>query len=86
MGRRNRRSDFLLGTQSWHARSNTTLKFPAAGIPGLSKLEDLALSLLGCGFDPWPRNFCMLQMWPKINKEMHFLKNKFTEFPSWRSG
>ena len=22
-------------------------------------------SLLGCGFDPWPRNFHMLQTWPE---------------------
>ena len=32
-------------------------------------------SLLWCGFDPWPRNSCMLQAWPKkynkISENIH---------------
>ena len=38
----------------------------------VQQVKDLALSLqwlrslLCCGFDPWPGNFCMLQMWSKI--------------------
>lgn len=29
------------------------------------RVEDLVLSLLWHGFDPWPWNFYMLQAWPK---------------------
>ena len=29
------------------------------------QVKDLALSLLGYGFNPWPGNFHMLQAWPK---------------------
>ena len=29
-------------------------------------VKDLALLLLWCRFDHWPRNFCMLWAWPKI--------------------
>ena len=32
-------------------------------------VKDLALSLLCCGFDPWPRNFCMPWAWPKMKRE-----------------
>ena len=28
-------------------------------------VKDLALLLLWHGFDPWPRNVCMLWVWPK---------------------
>ena len=31
-------------------------------------VKDLALSLLWHGYDPWPRNFCMPWMQPKIKK------------------
>ena len=34
-------------------------------------VKNLALSLLWCGFSPWPGNLCMLQVQPKtkhINK------------------
>ena len=30
------------------------------------RIGGLALSLLWCGFDPWPGNFCMLRAWPKL--------------------
>ena len=26
-------------------------------------------SLVWCGFGPWPRNFCVLQAWPKGKKK-----------------
>ena len=32
-------------------------------------VEDLALSLPWCGFDPWLGNFCMLQVWPEKKKK-----------------
>ena len=32
-------------------------------------------SLLWCGFNPWPRNFHMLWVWPK-NKKLNNFKNK----------
>ena len=35
-------------------------------------VKDLALSLLWCGFSPWPGNFCILQAQPK--KKIIFLK------------
>ena len=28
-------------------------------------VKDLAFSMLWHGFYPWPRNFCMLRIWPK---------------------
>ena len=31
-------------------------------------LQQLELLLL-CGYNPWPRNFCMLQAWPKKKKQ-----------------
>ena len=50
------------------------------------QVKDPALSLLQlrwllwCGFDPWPRFFCMPWVWPKRKK------NIVGEFLSWRSG
>ena len=41
------------------------------------RVRDLALSLLwlwlqlGHGFDPWPRNFCMLLVWQKKKKKYY---------------
>ena len=41
-------------------------------------VKDLALSMLwprlqlGHDFDPWPRNFCMLSVWPKEKKIVVF--------------
>ena len=32
-------------------------------------VKELALSLLWCGFDLWPRNFCMPQAWPKEKRK-----------------
>ena len=33
----------------------------------------MAQSLMCCGFEPWPRNFCMPWVWPKKKeKKMHF--------------
>ena len=32
-------------------------------------MEDVALSLLWHGFDPWPGNFRMPWVWPKKKKE-----------------
>ena len=43
--------------------------------PGCLAIKDLALSLLWLrllpwrGFNPWPRNFCMPQEWPKKKKK-----------------
>ena len=34
----------------------------------VKQVKDLALSLLWHGFDPWPWNFCMPQVWPKKKK------------------
>ena len=31
-------------------------------------IKDPVLSLLWLGFDPWPRNFCILWAWPKKKK------------------
>ena len=39
-------------------------------------VKDSALSLLWLGFDPWPGNFCMPQVWAKTNK----WTNKKTNF------
>ena len=36
-------------------------------------------SLLRLGFDPWPRNFPMLQAWPKKKKK----KKKFPQTGEW---
>ena len=33
--------------------------------PGTLAVKDSALSLLWCGFSPWPRNLCMPFTWPK---------------------
>ena len=37
--------------------------------PGGLAVKDPALSLLWCGFDPWPRNFYMPRVWPKKKKK-----------------
>ena len=31
----------------------------------VQQVKDWLGSLLCCGFNPWPRNFCMLWVWPK---------------------
>ena len=31
-------------------------------------------SLLRHGFDPWPGNFCMPQVWEKTKKKIHYLE------------
>ena len=31
--------------------------------------KDPALQPLWCRFDPWPRNFCILWVWPKKKKK-----------------
>ena len=44
------------------------------------RVKDLVASLLWlrlhlwCGFDPWPENLCMPQVWPKLTKTgpVHF--------------
>ena len=47
-------------------------------------VKDLVVSLLWHGFDPWPRNFCMLRaqpkrrnQWTKVKMEVisHFTRN-----------
>ena len=40
----------------------------ALDFPGDLDVKDMALSLLWCGLDPWPRNFHMLQAWGKNEK------------------
>ena len=37
-------------------------------LPGSLAVKDLVWSLLGKVFDPWPGNFCMLQVWKNKNK------------------
>ena len=37
--------------------------------PGPQQVKELALSLLWCQFDPWPRNFHMLWAWPKKKRK-----------------
>ena len=39
------------------------------GFPGSLVIKIPAPSLLWLRFDPWPRNFCMLQVWPKKRKQ-----------------
>ena len=55
--------------------------------PGGSVVKDLALSLLWCKFDPWPRNFHMLQGWPKRKKEREKIKTELrkisTKYNVW---
>ena len=36
----------------------------ALWVKGLALSLLLLWLLLWCGFDPWPRNFCMQQAWP----------------------
>ena len=45
----------------------TFYEFPS----GLVVKKDLMSSLLWQGFDPWPGNFCMPQVWPKKGKKVH---------------
>ena len=50
------------------------------------QFKDLALSLLWvwlllwCGFDPWPKNFYMLQVRPGSNKNNNTPLYKYTVF------
>ena len=37
--------------------------------PVARRVKDLALSLLWCGFDPWPGNLPMPWAWPKRNNK-----------------
>lgn len=37
--------------------------------PVAQQVKDLALSLLGRGFSPWPGNFCMQKVGPKKKKK-----------------
>ena len=39
------------------------------------------VSLLWCGFDPWPRNLCMPLVQPKKKKKKTKNKNLIIEFP-----
>ena len=45
--------------------------------PGGLVVKDLALSLLWLRFDPWPRNFCMLQAQSEKTKQNKELFNIF---------
>ena len=36
--------------------------------PGGLEVKNLVLSWQWRRFHPWPGNFCMLRVWPKINK------------------
>ena len=51
-------------------------------------IEDLALSLLWlrsllwCGFDPWPRNYCMPQAWLKIKPRVPVVAQWVNNLPS----
>ena len=56
------------------SKQKTTMVF--LEFPGGLAVRDLELSLLWCGFDPWPRNFHMLQMWPNKNKNKMKQTNK----------
>ena len=46
-------------------RSGILKYFGLGEFPGGLAIKDLALSLLWPGFDPGPRNFCMLQVQPE---------------------
>ena len=48
---------------------------PFMRFPGDLAIKDLVLSLLWCGFDPRPGNFCMPQARPKKKnpKQKHFI-------------
>ena len=50
------------GTQWDHKRP---YKCEAGEFPVVQRIKGLVLSLLWCGFDLWPRNFCMPWVWPK---------------------
>lgn len=45
-------------------------------------VKDLALSLLSCGFHPWPWNFHMPQAWPKKLKKNLSIEEA-TEHKRW---
>ena len=44
--------------------------------PGPQQVKELALSLLWCQFDPWPRNFHMLWAWPKKKRKKQSWEKK----------
>ena len=50
------------------------------GFPGGLLVKDLTLSLLRLGslqwhgFHPWPRMFCMVQVWPKKKKKKELMR------------
>ena len=44
-------------------------------------VRDPALSLLWCGFHPWPWNFCVLWVWPKTN--LIYKKKRGARFGPW---
>ena len=45
------------------------LKKEKKEFPGGLAVKNLALSLLWCGSDLWPENFCMQQAWPKKERK-----------------
>ena len=45
------------------------------------QVKDPVLTLLWCGLDPWPRNFCMPWAWPKKRERGGKKGNLF-----WKSG
>ena len=45
-------------------------EFPGGlAVKGPDGVTTMAWVLLWCGFDPWPRNFHMMWVWPKTNKQ-----------------
>ena len=49
------------------------------------QVKDPVLSLLGLRFNPWPGNFCMLEV-RQNQKPKNKSQRQIVEFPLWRSG
>ena len=50
----------------------------------VQRVKDLAFSLLWLRLSPWPRNFYMLQMWPKKKKiRLWVRQEKVSMLCSW---
>ena len=63
-------------------RPNTRLKTPQGGFSGGIVVKDSALSLVWLRFNPWPRNFCMPQAWPKQKTKKQNMKTAWGQQPS----
>ena len=63
-------------TSIWEVTFLDINDFGTGGSLVAQQIKDLVLSLLWLRsllwhrFDPWPRKFCMLWVWPKTNKKL----------------